>query len=433
MGDGNLPDGTSAPVDVRASRGASRRRFLGATLAGAGLVVGAGGGYGVAQAVSPDSSASDVVPFYGRRQAGIATSIPQRLVFAAFDVVTRDVEQLKLTLGRWAAAASLMAEGRPIGPVEGNPAAPPVDTGEAVDLSASNLTITVGFGPSLFDDRFGLAGKRPAALAPLPQLPGDAVLDPAISGGDICVQACSDDAQVAFHAIRDFARLGRGTVVTRWSQLGFGRTAVTTRDMPTPRNLLGFRDGTNNIRAEDTAAMDEFVWVGNETDQPWMRGGSYMVTRKIRMQIEAWDSDRLGDQETIFGRRKITGAPLTGEHEFDPVDLAAKGPDGKPVIDMNAHIRLASAASNGGVRILRRGYNYTEGIDAATGQLDAGLFFICFQKNPHKQFVPLQTALGQHDLLNEYIKHISSAVFACPPGVREVGDWFGKELFSSSR
>ena len=177
------------------------------------------------------------------------------------------------------------------------------------------------------------------------------------------MQACANDPQVAFHVIRNFARLARGTAVMRWSQLGFGRTSSTSTTQATPRNLMGFKDGTRNIKSESTDEMDRFVWVGAETDQPWMRGGSYLVARRIRMLIESWDTDYLADQEKVFGRVKNSGAPLTGTHEFDTPDLAAKGKDGAPVIDLNAHIRLAAPASNSGQMILRRGYSYTDGID----------------------------------------------------------------------
>jgi deferrochelatase/peroxidase EfeB len=305
-----------------------------------------------------------------------------------------------------------------------------VDTGEALGLSAANLTVTVGFGPSLFDDRFGLAGKRPAALAPIPALPGD-TLDPQRSNGDLGVQACADDPQVAFHAIRNFARLARGTAVLRWSQLGFGRTSSTSTAQATARNLMGFKDGTNNIKAEDAEEMARFTWVGSETDQPWMRGGSYLVARRIRMLVESWDTDSLADQERVFGRFKNSGAPLTGRHEFDDVDLEALR-DNEPVIPIDSHIRLASPKTNGGLKILRRGYSYTDGIDPVTGLLDAGLFFVAFQKDPRRQFVPLQRRLGSHDRLNEYIRHTGSALFAVPPGLTGPGDWWGKALFGAS-
>lgn len=414
----------------------SRRRFLGGALGVAGVGAGAAVGFGASKAMADDSrpvsAPVNQVSLYGTHQAGIATPAQDRLAFAAFDVTTTDPMALQTMLGLWAAAAHQMTTGQPVGgngSANSNPAAPPLDTGEALDLDPANLTITVGFGPSLFDDRFGLADLRPAALKDLPAFAGD-TLDPNRSGGDIGVQACSNDPQVAFHVIRNFARMARGTAVMRWTQLGFGRTSTTSRSESTPRNLMGFKDGTNNIVSEDTGDMDDFVWVSDAQDQSWMAGGSYLVTRRIRMLIESWDTDFLSDQEAVIGRTKATGAPLGGTKEFDPVDLAAKKSDGTPLIPKDAHIRLAAPATNGGMKILRRGYSYTDGIDADTGLLDAGLFFISYQADPARQFVPIQRRLAGNDALNEYIRHTSSAVFAVPPGLSGPGDWFGKKLFS---
>jgi deferrochelatase/peroxidase EfeB len=413
----------------------TRRGLLygGAAVGGAAVGAAAGGLIGAASAddrivTKTPPPKADVVPFYGTHQAGIATPVQERLVFASFDVVTSDRAELASMLREWTRAAALMTRGEPVGDVAGHPMAPPEDTGEAEGLAAANLTLTVGFGPSLFDERFGLASRRPSALQPIPALPADE-LDPSRSGGDLCVQACADDAQVAFHAIRNLLRIGRGTVVMRWCQLGFGRAATTSRSQSTPRNLMGFKDGTNNILAENTADMDSFVWAGASSDQPWMRGGSYLVTRRIRMLIEAWDRDRLEDQEAVIGRQKIGGAPLGAVHERDAVPLAKKAASGDPVIETDAHIRLAAPSTNGGQKILRRGYSFTDGMDPRTGQLDAGLFFICFQRDPEAQFVAIQRRLGASDLLNEYIKHVASAVFACPPGLRP-GQWWGQELFA---
>ncbi|MGX7679868.1 iron uptake transporter deferrochelatase/peroxidase subunit [Jatrophihabitans sp. DSM 45814] len=414
------------------NRRPSRRGFLTAALGTAGVVAAGSAGFGVARATDANAAsldpAKEVVAFYGANQAGIATPAQDRLAFAAFDITSVDPMAVQTMLGTWAAAAARLTAGEAIGATETMPQAPPIDTGEAAGLSPANLTITVGFGPSFFDERFGLARKRPAALADIPSLPRDA-LEADRSNGDLCVQACSNDPQVAFHVIRNFARMARGTAVLRWSQLGFGRTSTTSKSQATPRNLMGFKDGTNNIKEEDTSDFEDYVWVGDETDQPWMKGGSYLVSRRIRMLVESWDADYLADQEKVFGRRKDTGAPLTGKTEFDTVNLTATK-DGALVIDKDAHINLASPLNHGGQKILRRGYSYTDGIDPVTGLLDAGLFFIAFQKDPRKQFVPIQRALGTNDLLNEYIKHTSSAVFAVPPGVTAAGDWFGKGLFT---
>jgi deferrochelatase/peroxidase EfeB len=401
-----------------------RRTFLGGA---GGLAVGAG----VVVALESSSEAEDtsqIVDFYGERQAGIVTPTQSRLHIAAFDVVdgtSRD--DLRDVLRAWTAAAARMTAGHSL--IEGTPEplAPPADTGEADGLPPSSLTLTFGFGTTLFD-RYGLAAQRPAALRPLAPLPGDE-LDPERSHGDICVQACADDPEVAFHAVRNLARIGRGSVVMRWSQLGFGRTAKTVASQQTPRNLMGFKDGTNNITADETSALARHVWVGAEAP-PWLRGGTYMVTRRIRMLIEVWDRASLSDQEATIGRQKVSGAPLGARAEHDEVKLAARARDGLPVIPVDAHVRLAAPATNGGQRILRRGYSFTDGFDPELGQLDAGLFFIAFQRDAHKQFAVIQTRLGT-DALNEYIKHVSSGLFAVPPGVRDRRDYVGRALFEA--
>jgi deferrochelatase/peroxidase EfeB len=325
----------------------------------------------------------------------------------------------------WTSAAARMAAGQQVGE-ETDPNAPPVDTGEAVGSPVSRLTVTIGYGPALFDDRFGLAARKPAALTDLPPLPNEN-LDPDYTGGDPCVQACADNPLVAFHAVRNLARIGMGVVTHNWMELGFGRTSTTSTAQATPRNLLGFKDGTRNIKAEQTELLNEHVWVGQETDQPWLRGGSYMVTRKIRMFVENWDRDYLQDQENVIGRTKVSGAPLSGGAEFSTPDFAKAGGDGQPAIPADAHIRLASPEHNGGTHILRRGYSFTDGIDPQAGTLLGGLFFIAFMKNP-SQFVKLQTALAG-DALNEYIHHTGSATFAVPPGLRP-GQHYGDALFS---
>jgi deferrochelatase/peroxidase EfeB len=405
----------------------TRRSLLrSAGLGAAGIGLGAGG-YLVGQesAAQQGGDGTGSVPFYGEHQAGIDTAAQDRLHFASFDLLTENRSELRELMREWSRTAAKMTAGEMIGDVNDVELAPPDDTGETVGLLPSNLTVSFGFGPSLFEKRgLGLATRRPAALREIPPLPADE-LNRLESGGDICVQACSDDPQVAFHAVRNLARIGRGAVAMRWSQLGFGRTSTTSRSQDTPRNLMGMKDGTANIRAEDSEAMRRFVWVGNE-GPAWMRGGSYLVSRRIRMLLEVWDRSSLEDQERTIGRRKYSGAPLDGGDEFDPLDLDAEK-DGQPLIPLDAHVRLASAKVNDGERILRRGYSFTDGVDESLGELEAGLFFIAFQRDPEKQFVAIQRRLGSNDALNEYIKHVGSAVFAVPPGARK-GGYVGETL-----
>ena len=349
----------------------------------------------------------------------------------AFDITATRREDIRTLLQAWTTAAEKLTAGQPVGAIAGATEAPPGDTGEATDLGAAHLTLTVGFGPTFFEsggvDRFGFAARRPAPLVDLPTFAGDE-LDPARSGGDILVQACADDAQVAYHAARNLARIGRGTVVVRWAQLGFGRTSTTSVHQATPRNLMGFRDGTNNLRAEDAAGLAQHVWVGAGDDPAWMAGGTYAVVRRIRMLIEIWDRSSLGDQEATIGRLKVTGAPIGRTAENDPVPLEDRAADGSLLVPRDAHVRLSAPSDNGGTKLLRRGYSFTDGLDPRTGELDAGLFFVCFQRDPRSQFIPIQQRLAGSDALNEYIRHTGSGIYAVPPGVQP-GGMLGAGLF----
>jgi deferrochelatase/peroxidase EfeB len=413
----------------------SRRGLLGLAGAtvGAGLV-GAGAAVAVERAVNADPSAT--YPFYGAHQSGITTPVQDRLHFAAFDVAPGlDRAGLVELLQDWTAAAARMTQGGPAGkygPASGPADAPPDDTGEALDLHPGGLTLTFGFGPALFTtdegrDRFGIASRRPAALVDLPRFRGDALQD-AYVGGDLCVQACSDDPQVAVHAVRNLSRIAFGRASIRWSQLGFGRTSSTSRSQTTPRNLFGFKDGTANITSEDTGAVSEQVWAGAGDGADWMTGGSYLVARKIRMVIETWDRQQLGEQERIIGRTKGAGAPLSGGGEFTEPDFLAVSSAGGTAIDPDSHVRLAHPSTNDGARLLRRGYNFVDGNDEL-GRLNAGLFFIAFQRDPRKQFIPIQQRLARNDAMNEYVSHVGSAIFAVPPGAR-AGSFVGATLFS---
>jgi deferrochelatase/peroxidase EfeB len=405
----------------------SRRALIG--WGGAGLALGAvAAGGAVAMATGGESQDSGneagAVEFHGVHQAGIATPVQDRLHFAAFDVKTDDRAEFVQLLKDWTAAARRMTAGKTVGDgaYGGLAEAPPDDTGEALGLPPARLTLTIGFGPSLFE-KFGLRERRPAALVDLPKFPGDN-LDAARTGGDLCVQACADDPQVAVHAIRNLARIGFGKVAVRWSQLGFGKTSSTTPGSQTPRNLFGFKDGTRNIAGTETDRLDRHVWVGARdggAKDAWMTGGSYLVARRIRMNIETWDRTSLQEQEDVFGRDKKEGAPVGKAKEHDEPFLKAMKP--------TAHVRLAHPDSNGGITILRRGYSFTDGTDGL-GRLDAGLFFLAYQRDPRTGFIPLQRKLSAHDALNEYIQHVGSAVFAIPPGVRDANDWWGRTLLS---
>jgi deferrochelatase/peroxidase EfeB len=378
----------------------------------------------------PAAPPGATVPFHGDHQAGIASAVQDRLHLTGFDLRTTDRAELVTLLRRWTVAIERMTRGAevtPGGAAPGNAQAPPDDTGEALDLPAARLTVTVGFGPGLFGgpgtgapDRFGLAALRPNRLAELPHFAGDD-LDPARGGGDLVVQACADDPQVAVHAVRNLARIGFGTTAVRWSQLGFGKTSSTTPSEQTPRNLFGFKDGTRNIAGHEADRLRQHVWIDAATDgaPAWAHGGSYLVMRRIAMRVESWDRTSLAEQERVTGRHKISGAPIGSSREHDPVTVSA--------LPAESHVALAHPDANGGHAILRRGYSFVDGSDGL-GRLDAGLCFLAFMRDPATQYVPMQTRMARQDAMAEYLVHTASGLYVIPPGVSE-GGYLGQGLF----
>jgi deferrochelatase/peroxidase EfeB len=421
-------DGPRATANSRLSR---RQLFKRSGVATAGAVAAsmaspvierAAASTGPTRTGSGGSAGSSTVPFHGAHQAGIVTPEQASLVLATYDVTARGRTALRSLLRTWSDGAAELCAGRML-PGPTSPDLPATDTGEAQGLGPARLTVTLGLGPGVFDDRFGLAARRPAALDELPPFPGDE-LDAGQSGGDLCLQACADDPQVAFHAVHDLTRLATGSAELRLLMLGFARSSSSGTEVPTPRNLLGFHDGTDNLNVDVARALDDHVWVGRGADQLWMRGGTYMVVRRIRTLVDAWDDTSLQDQEAAIGRHKTSGAPLGGTRQYGKVDLGAVDAGGQPVIPTSAHIRQASPAYNSGSQILRRAYSYAEGRDPVTGEIDAGLIFVCFQQDPRTGFTRIQQRLAQHDALTaQYLVHTASGVFACPPGVAAGGHW----------
>ncbi|GED67226.1 peroxidase [Brevibacillus reuszeri] len=403
-----------------------------AGVGGIGLLLGAGGmktffpaTSTAKQAPPAPSSVDGTIPFYGKHQSGITTPMQDFICMGAFDLTTTSIDDVRKLFQSWTSAAARLTEGKSVDDESENPHLPPVDTGESMGLGSMRMTITFGLGASFFDERFGLAGKRPAPLVDLPRFNSDEIRKE-WSGGDIVVQVCANDPQVAFHALRNLARIARGKAVLHWLQDGFQRTSAADPSGSTPRNLMGFKDGSNNPQVSDAKVADEIVWAQTEDNPAWMAGGSYMVMRRIRMRIEVWDRSSLDDQESTFGRHRQSGAPLGKSGEFDELELDRKDSAGKPVIPATSHIALAHM--EGKIKILRRGYSYSSGMDVKTGQLDAGLLFICFNRDPRKQFIPMQQKLASVDQLNEYITHVGSGLYACLPGANE-GGYIGDKLF----
>jgi deferrochelatase/peroxidase EfeB len=409
------------PVD-RVGAAIARRRMAGYLAAGAvGALAGGGARVTVASPTAVPAEAagpalSDVgaraIPFYGPHQAGIADPTrPQAHGWlAAFDLVAGvDRRALVALLRDWSEAAEALTAGRPVGVG---------DDLVVAGAGPSALTVTLGFGGSLFG-RAGIpATARPAGLAPLPAF-GMEQLDPARSGGDLGLIVAGDDPVVVAHASRVLTRLALGSANLRWQMSGFNSARGTSPDAATGRNLMGQLDGTNNPRPVDPDFASR-VFVPDSDPASWLRGGSYVVVRRIRMLLDAWDLLTPHAQELVIGRRRDTGAPLTGGNERSAADFGARTPSGALVIPESAHMRLAAPAFNQGAAMLRRGFSYVDGARS-------GLLFVAWQADPRRGFIPVQQRLVGADALGSFIRHETSALFAAPRGV-DPGGYLGQAL-----
>ena len=419
-----------------------RRSFLrGALTAGvsagvAGAAAGAAGGYAYRGSRTQPATAQTAealetgrlpaVPFHGRYQAGILPAPQRQTVMVAFNATAdgrAELADLFRTLT--SRARFLTAGGTP--PPTGI-GAPPSDSGVlGPAVVPDGLTVTVGVGPTLFDDRYGLAARKPARLTAMRTFPNDA-LDPAQCGGDLVVQLSAGHADTVLHALRDIARHTRGGMQAQWRMDGFTSPARPAGTVP--RNHLGFMDGISNPDVTDRAEMDRLVWVqpGAGGEPSWTAGGSYFVVRLIRMLVEFWDRVSITEQENIIGRRRPTGYPLdaTGIHATPDYSQDPTG----AVIPLTSHMRLANPRTPqaAGSRILRRAYNYDRGIDSA-GDLDMGLLFTCFQRDIHGQFEAVQTRLIGEPLV-DYISPFGGGYFLALPGVTGTSDYYGRALLA---
>ena len=418
-----------------------RRTFLGRSLAagagGLGALAGATAEAHAHPAPAPapfETEAWDVSqgelqalePFDGLHQAGILTPAPAQATFVALDSTAPNVGTLQQTLQALTARARQLAQGGPIPLLEIDD--PPADSGILGPVNAPDaLTVTIGFGSSLFDDRYGLGRRRPLQLTPMPTFPIDD-LDPAQSHGDLLLQICAQQRDTVTHTLRELLRTVRGALQVRWRIDGFSGAPRGPTPHNSPRNLFAFRDGTANPVTSDAGLMDELVWAG-PGEPAWAAGGTYQVVRIIRMHVEFWDRVGLNEQENMIGRVRSTGAPLGGTTEFeDPrYDL---DPDGDR-IPLDAHIRLANPRTpvTANERILRRGFNYDRGMDGA-GQLDQGLVFVAFNQSPARQFVTIQERLLSEPMI-DYITPVGGGYFFVPPGTQGSAGYIGSGLFSA--
>lgn len=416
----------------RSRPGLSRRGFFTGAL-GAGVAVGAGASLaGCSSSESAPKAAADgvFVPFDGPHQTGItALPIPEQGLVASFNVHAKDRRALTQTLRTLTDEIRSLMAGKP--PEVRDPAYPPVDSGILGEKPpADNLSIVVGVGASLFDRRFGLADRKPKELVTMPFLANDR-LDPKLSHGDISIIFEAGHSDTVQFALRQLMRRTRSELVLKWMVDGYARGIGAGRasEAATPRNLLGFKDGTANLAVDDNAIMDRHVWVGPADGEPeWAVGGSYQAVRIIRMFVEFWDRTQLVEQEALIGRSKISGAPLGLSGEFTDPDYA-EDPDGKR-IPLSAHIRLANPRTpeTDENLILRRGFNYSRGFDGA-GRLDQGLAFIAYQRSLEKGFLTVQRRLAGEPL-EEYILPVGGGFFFVLPGVTGDDRFLGDQLVS---
>jgi deferrochelatase/peroxidase EfeB len=402
----------------------SRRAFLGGAVAGTGSAIVAGVGVGAQAGEAASAPGAKPVSFHGVHQAGILDPESAAASFAAFDVIAETRHDLKELLRTITDRARMLAAGGP--PMDLGPASPPEDSGILGPIIPSHQVIsTFGMGASLFDDRFGLSPQKPARLTSMMTFPNDN-LNPAETHGDLIVKFQATHADTVVHALRDLTKHTRGGMEPRWRIDG---SHGPPRPSGTPRNYLGFKDGIAHPDVKTVSVADSLLWVQRGAPEPaWTEGGTYQVTRIIRMLVEFWDRVSLDEQETMIGRRKASGAPLDGNSETDKPDYHAD-PAGS-IIPLSAHIRLANPRTKASSpsQILRQGFNYDRGIDT-NGNLDEGLIFTAFQQDIQRQFETVQRRLIDEPLV-DYVSPVGGGYFFVPAGVRDTSDFFGRQLFA---
>ena len=413
----------------RTNRGLSRRSVL---TGGVAAVVGGGAagalaGYTGRGVLDDDNAAVDwktvadsrvvgkaTEPFYGDRQSGVTTAPQSHAAFVAFDIVPGATRtEIQGVLRAWSQDAARLNQGH--GGQD--------DLEPELAEDPARLTVTIGLGPGFFD-AVGMPDKKPEWLEQLPAFPQIDQLEDRWSGGDLLLQICADDPLIVSHAARILASGVRGVARQKWTQRGFRKAVGTDPSGRTQRNLFGQIDGTVNPH-EDEVDFDQILYCDG-SDQRWMRGGSALVLRRIRMTMDTWEEIDRTSRELSVGRTLDTGAPLTGTAEHDPADFEAVDDLGLPVIPEESHIARARQR-NRGEAMLRRPYNYDD--PPEDGEIsNTGLLFTAYMADPVRTYIPVQQRLAELDALNTWTIPIGSAVFAIPPGAPE-GGYVGQQLF----
>jgi deferrochelatase/peroxidase EfeB len=401
----------------------SRRNFLKGTATGAAGTALAGGvligGPSAGAATLSAQAGAESYPFHGAHQSGVLNPGPSGkqpfTCVAAFDVTADGLPGLLQAITTRARFLTVGGTPPDFGVHQ-----PPSDSdvlGPVVP--ADGLTVTLSVGSSLFDDRFGLSNRQPNKLGRMPVFPNDSPKD-AWLDGDLLIQLCANHPDTLHHAIRDITKHTNDFMQLRWTIDGF---ASPPRPAGTPRNLLGFKDGTANPTGTDASNL---VWVDDSAEPSWARNGSYLVVRLIRMLLPSWEELSIYKQQRIFGRYRDSGAPLDGTGEFDAPNYHAD-PDGK-VIPLDAHMRLANpnTPQTDNQRLIRRSYNFNLGMDE-NGDMEAGHIFIAYQQDVERQFATVQQRLVNEPLAG-FVQPFGGGYFFTLPGVRDASDWYGRTM-----
>lgn len=342
---------------------------------------------------------------HGVHQAGIELELQAFTRFIAFDVAEKITRQ---DLARWAGLITddieRLTSGQPV----------LADPTEQFAGTPARLTVTVGFGPSLLKK---LKTEAPKGFAELPAFKVDR-LTPAYSDGDILIHVSADDPLTLFHASRALTRDTESFATLRWVQEGFANASGVTKPGHTQRNLMGQVDGTDNpaIGSEHFAKQ---VWISEGPD--WAIGGTQLVLRRIKMNLDTWDRLSTDQKEGVIGRKLSNGAPLGGNQERDLPNFDAEDENGIKVIPPFAHIRKASGKPE--QQFFRRPFNYE-----VPGE-EAGMLWTAYCSNIENQYVPIQKTLDEGDLLNLWTTPVGSSVWIIPAGFTK-GEVLASKLFA---